>query len=85
MYKYEMFAKEIVTFLTEKRNAGRKTFIMNAKDVEQIFNVSERCGGKKSSRFPTVCHAMDVAAKTYPCKYVCGVNPSTTYTVEYQL
>ena len=85
MYKYEMFAKEIVTFLTEKKNAGRKTFIMNAKDVEQLLNVSERCGDSKPNRFPTVCHAMDVAAKTYPCKYVCGVNPSTTYTVEYQL
>jgi energy-coupling factor transporter ATP-binding protein EcfA2 len=86
MYKYEQLSKEIIEYLKQQKKAGNKTFILNAKDVEHIFNVSERCGAAKGqTRYPLICQAMTKVTDRFQGTWIDGKNPSSTYTVEYRL
>lgn len=85
MYKYEIIGKEIIDILKQKKKAGEKTVILSAKDVEELLDVSARCGGKPNSRYPLICQAMEYASGKYQGTWIDGKNPSCTFTVEYKL
>ena len=86
MYKYEILAKEIITYLKEQKKAGNKTAILAARDIEHMFHVSETCGAKKGQiRYPLICQAMKKAAEKYSGTWIEGKDPSSTFTVKYKL
>jgi len=85
MYKYEIVANEIVSYLRDQQRDGNRSFVLNAKDVERLFNVSERCGASSQSRYPLICQAMNKASETFTSTWIDGKCPSSTYTVEYRL
>lgn len=84
-YKYEILAEEIVSYLKEQKKAGKKTETLCARDIERMFHVSARCGAKSPSRYPLICQAMGKVAEKYPVIWCSDVNPSSTFTAEYQL
>jgi hypothetical protein len=62
-----------------------KTAILSARDIEDMFNVSERCGSTTKNRYPLICQAMVKASEKYQGYQIDGKNPSSTFTVEYKL
>ncbi len=85
MYKYQVIGKEIIDILKQRKKAGEKTTILTAKEVEELLNVSERCGAKPHSRYPLICQAMEYASGKFKGTWIDGKNPSSTFTVEYKL
>ena len=85
MYKYETVGKEIIEFLSGRKQNGEKTVMLTSKEVERMFNVSKRCGAKYGTRYPLCCQAMDYASKRYKSNYISGSCPGATYTLEYNL
>lgn len=85
MYKYQVIGKEIIDILKQRKKLGEKTTILTAKEVEELLNVSERCGAKPHSRYPLICQAMEYASGKYQGTWIDGNNPSSTFTVEYKL
>lgn len=85
MYKYQVIGKEIIDILKQRKKAGEKTTILTAKEVEELLNVSERCGAKPHSRYPLICQAMEYASDKFKGTWIDGKNPSSTFTVEYKL
>ena len=85
MYKYEIIGNEIIELLSGRKRNGEKTVVLTAKEVEQILNVSERCGAKRGTRYPLCCQAMDYASRRYKAKYISGSCPGATYKLEYKL
>lgn len=81
-----MIAKEIVSYLAEKKKAGNKKYVLVALDAEHIFRVSERCGAKKGqTRYPLICQAMKKATEQFSGVQVSEKCPSSTFAVEYDL
>lgn len=85
MYKYQVIGKEIIGILKERKKVGDKTVILTAKEIEELLNVSERCGAKPHSRYPLICQAMEYASGKYQGTWLDGKNPSSTFKVEYKL
>ena len=86
MFKYEILAKEIVDYLKEQKKAGNKKFVLVARDVEHMFNVSERCGAKKGqTRYPLICQAMIKATEHFKGVQISEKCPSSTFAIEYKL
>ena len=56
MYKYEILGDEIIKYLKQQKKNGNKSFILRATDVNEIFDISQICGG---SRYPMICQAME--------------------------
>lgn len=85
MYKYQVIGKEIIDILKQRKKAGEKTTILTAKEVEELLDVSARCGAKPHSRYPLICQAMEYASGKFQGTWIDGKNPSSTFTVEYKL
>ncbi len=85
MYKYQTIGNEIKELLFNKKLSGVKTITLTSKEIDELFNVSERCGDKFGTRYPLCCQAMDYASKKYKATYISGNNPSSKYTLEYKL
>ena len=85
MYKYQVIGKEIIAILKQRKKEGEKTTVLTAREVEELLNVSERCGAKPHSRYPLICQAMEYASGKYQGAWIDGKNPSSTFTVEYKL
>lgn len=85
MYKYQIIGKEIIDILKQRKKSGEKTTILTAREVEELLDVSRRCGAKPYSRYPLICQAMEYASGKYPGKWIDGNNPGATFTVEYKL
>ena len=82
MYKYQILGEEIIKFLKQQKKNGDKTYILRATDVNEMFEITQICGG---SRYPMICQAMEYATKKYQGIQIDGKNPSSTFTVEYKL
>ena len=82
MYKYETLGKEIINFLDEQKKNRNRTYILQATEVNKMFEVSQICGGQ---RYPMICQAMEYATKKYKGIQIDGKNPSSSFTVEYKL
>ena len=82
MYKYELLGDEIIKYLKQQKKNGNKSFILRATDVNEIFDISQICGG---SRYPMICQAMEYATKKFRGTQIDGKNPSSSFTVEYKL
>lgn len=84
MYKYEILARELENYLDSCRQQGMEVVTLCARDIEHNFHVSERCGAKKNSRYPLICQAMHYV-RIYPGTIHPGPDPSSTFTITYQL
>ena len=47
MYKYEILGDEIIKYLKQQKKNGNKSFILRATDVNEIFDISQICGGSR--------------------------------------
>lgn len=84
MYKYQILANEISQYFDKCRKQGMDSITISALDIEHQFEVSKRCGAKRSSRYPLICQAMHCIPHYVGCAHD-GPNPSSTFTVTYNL
>ena len=84
MYKYQIIANEISQYFDSCRKQGVDSITISALDIEHRFEVSKRCGAKSSSRYPLICQAMHNIPH-YDGYIHDGPNPSSTFTVTYNL